>query len=77
LIAAPALHYLVHHGVNLSSLAGASVQGIAYNSQWHAEVDRTTFTAPIAMLLVIVGVAISFPALKAARLQPVDAMHYR
>jgi len=77
LLAAPALHYLVHHGVNLSSLAGASVQGIAYNSNWHAEVDRTTFTAPIAMLLVIVGVAISFPALKAARLQPVDAMHYR
>jgi ABC-type lipoprotein release transport system permease subunit len=76
-MAAPALHYLVHHGVNLASLAGASLQGIAYNSQWHAEVDRTTFSGPIVMLLVIVGVALTFPALKAARLQPVDAMRYR
>ena len=42
--AAPLL--LVHHGVNIASLAGASVQGVAYNSEWHAEVDRATFTLP-------------------------------
>jgi putative ABC transport system permease protein len=66
-LAAPALYYL----------AGASVQGIAYNAEWHAEVDRTTFTGPITMLILIVGLALTIPALKAARLQPVDAMRYR
>jgi ABC-type lipoprotein release transport system permease subunit len=76
-LAAPLLWYLVHHGINLSSLAGASVQGVAYNSEWHAEVDRSTFTGPITMLIFAVGVALTFPAIKAARLQPVDAMHYR
>jgi ABC-type lipoprotein release transport system permease subunit len=76
-LAAPLLYYLVHHGLNISSLAGASVQGVAYNSEWHAEVDRATFSAPIAMLVFAVGLALTFPALKAARLQPVDAMRYR
>jgi ABC-type lipoprotein release transport system permease subunit len=76
-LAAPALYYLVHHGVNIASLAGASVQGIAYSSEWHAEVDRATFSGPIVMLILVVGVAMTFPALKAARLQPVDAMRYR
>jgi ABC-type lipoprotein release transport system permease subunit len=76
-LSAPLLWYLVHHGINMSSLAGASVQGIAYDPEWHAEVDRSTFAAPLTMLLFIVGVAMTFPALKAARLQPVDAMRYR
>lgn len=76
-LAAPLLYYLVHHGINLSALAGTSVQGVAYNSEWHAEVDRSTFAGPITMLIFAVGVALTFPAIKAARLQPVDAMHYR
>lgn len=77
LVAAPLLYYLVHHGVNIASLAGASIQGIAYNAEWHAEIDRATFSGPIVMLMLAVVVAMTFPALKAARLQPVDAMHYR
>lgn len=76
-LAAPLLWLLVHHGINISSLAGASVQGVAYNSEWHAEVGRGTFTLPIVMLVFAVGVALTFPALKAARIQPVDAMKYR
>jgi ABC-type lipoprotein release transport system permease subunit len=76
-LAAPALHYLVHHGINIASLAGASVQGVAYDPEWHAEVDRATFTGPIGMLVAIVAIAMTFPALKAARLQPVEAMRYR
>jgi ABC-type lipoprotein release transport system permease subunit len=76
-LAAPILHYLVHHGISIASLAGASVQGIAYNADWHAEVDRATFTGPIVMLLFAVAVAMTFPALKAARLEPIDAMRYR
>ncbi len=76
-LAAPLLYYLVHHGVNVASLAGASVQGIAYNPEWRAELDRATFSSPVAMLLIAVAVAVTFPALKAARLRPVDAIHYR
>lgn len=76
-LAAPTLHYLVHHGINIASLAGTSVQGVAYDPEWHAEVDRATFTGPIGMLVAIVAIAMTFPALKAARLQPVEAMRYR
>jgi ABC-type antimicrobial peptide transport system permease subunit len=77
LLSAPLLYYLVHHGVNIASLAGASVQGVAYNPEWHAEIDRATFAGPITMLMVAVALAMTFPALKAARLQPIDAMRYR
>jgi putative ABC transport system permease protein len=77
LLAAPLLYYLVHHGLNIASLAGASIQGIAYNAEWHAEVDRATVAGPIAMLVLAVAAAITFPALKAARLKPLDAMRYR
>ena len=77
LMAAPLLYYLVHHGIDIASLSGASIQGIAYNAEWHAAIDRATFSGPIVMLLIAVAIAMTFPALKAARLQPVDAMHYR
>lgn len=75
--AAPLLYYLARHGIDLASLAGASIQGVAYDSHWYAAVDRTTFTGPLAMLLVAVAIALIFPALKAARLSPLDAMRYR
>lgn len=76
LLAAPALFYLAHHGLNLASLAGASVQGVAYDSHWLAEVDGATFAGPLGMLILTVGIALVFPAWKAARLQPFDAMRY-
>lgn len=77
LFAVPLLHLLVHHGIDMSSLAGATVQGVAFDPIWRAEVGRATFLGPIAMLIGAVAIATSFPALKAARLEPVRAMTYR
>jgi ABC-type lipoprotein release transport system permease subunit len=76
-LALPALGYLAHHGIDMAALGGVHYQGIAFDSLWRAEVDGATFVGPIATLLIVVAVAMTFPAWKAARLQPVDAMRYR
>ncbi len=43
---------------------------------WRAAVGPATFTTPIVVLLGIVGLAVLYPAVKAAAVQPVDAMRH-
>ena len=75
----PVLWYLVHARHRRRQLAGASVQGIAYSVRSGTPSVRraATFTGPVVMLVVVVLLAALYPALKAAWIQPVDAMHYR
>lgn len=76
-VALPLLYYLVVHGVDFGSLSSVSVQGLSYPQLWTAKVDIGTFTSPIGALLVIVTLAMTVPALKAARLDPIRAIHHR
>ncbi len=76
-LALPALSYLARHGIDMAAFGGMHYQGVAFDSLWRAELDRGTLVGPIATLLIVVAVAMTFPAWKAARLQPVDAMRYR
>ena len=39
--------------------------------------QASTFTEPILVLVVIVAIAVLYPALKAALIRPVDAMHHQ
>jgi ABC-type lipoprotein release transport system permease subunit len=39
--------------------------------------DVQSFTRPIVMFVVIVSLAVLYPALKAALIRPVRAMHHR
>ena len=76
LLAIPALVYLSTNGILLAGLAGTSVMGIAMEPVWRAAVSTQVFTTPILILVLIVFAAVLYPALKAATIQPVEAMRH-
>lgn len=76
-LAVPALVYLSRVGVDVQSLAGVSVMGIAMQSTWRAAIVPSVFVGPIGTLVVIVVLAVLYPASKAALIQPVAAMRHR
>jgi ABC-type lipoprotein release transport system permease subunit len=76
-LATPLLHYLSHTGLDTGRLAGITISGAAIDRIWRASVSAQTYLAPIGTLVVIVLVAIVYPALKAAAIRPVDAIHHR
>ena len=73
----PVLFYLRDVGIDLSGIGNMSISGIAWDPVWKAEVNRFTFLGPIVTLIVIVGIAVIYPAAKAAAIRPVDAMRHR
>jgi ABC-type lipoprotein release transport system permease subunit len=77
LLGIPALIYLAQVGVNIQSLAGVAVMGVAMQPIWRAVMTPSVFAGPIVSLIVIVVLAVIYPALKAAWIQPVAAMRYR
>lgn len=70
--------YLQHHGIDLSSLAdGFSFAGIALDPIWYASVTLPVIAIPIMFLFVMTLIAVIYPAAKAARLKPVEAINHR
>lgn len=76
-LAIPGLIYLTRVGIDLGSLAGTSVVGVAMDSVWRASYTPQVFSTPVATLVSVVAIAVLYPALKASLIQPVTAMrHY-
>ncbi|MFP8881792.1 MAG: ABC transporter permease, partial [Myxococcota bacterium] len=61
----------------IGSLAGVSIMGIAMDPIWKAVVSPYIFAMPIGVLLSIVVLAVLYPALKAALIEPVEAMRHQ
>jgi len=76
LLSVPALLYLERIGIDLGMLAGTSVLGIAMDPIWRAAISPAVFTTPVVVLLVMVTLAVLYPAVKAAAVQPVEAMRH-
>jgi ABC-type lipoprotein release transport system permease subunit len=72
----PAGMYLAWHGLDVASLAGTSVMGLSMPEVWRATFGVSTVLAPVLILLSIVAAAMLYPAIKAARIQPIEAMRY-
>ena len=74
LAAIPLNHYLVEHGLDLSSLGNMSLMGMAWDPIWRSAVTLDTYLSPVLTLLVIVALAVTYPALRAAFINPLDAI---
>jgi ABC-type lipoprotein release transport system permease subunit len=74
--ATPGILYLSRTGLDLGRFGDFSVMGIAMDPVWRAAVTTGVFTGPIVTLVLIVSAAVIYPAVKAAVIDPVDAMHH-
>jgi len=70
--------YLEHNGIDLSSFAeGASFGGVAMDPIWKAYLTPEAVVVPIVFLFIIALFAVLYPAVKAALIQPIKAIHQR
>jgi putative ABC transport system permease protein len=72
----PLLWYLTVHGIDLGNLANTAIAGVAWDPVWRASVQRSNFVIPLVTLWVVVGLATTYPAMRAAFVQPVEAMRH-
>jgi ABC-type lipoprotein release transport system permease subunit len=76
LLALPALGYVTHTGIDMGRLGGFTVSGLAIDPVWRGVITATTWSAPVLMLVAMVLLATLYPAVKAARIEPVEAMRH-
>jgi putative ABC transport system permease protein len=76
-LSVPGLIYLTHNGLDLTALGGTSFAGMAFDPVWRGMVTPATIVVPVMILLFMVAVAVLYPAIKAARLKPVEAMRHQ
>lgn len=77
LLAWPALLYLRDVGIDMGRLGGMSAMGVAFDPVWRAVITPESFSRPIVTLLIIVALAVLYPAIKAATIRPLDAIQHR
>jgi ABC-type lipoprotein release transport system permease subunit len=74
-LGAPLLWYLQVHGLNLGGDRGAvSLAGVVVGPIWHGRQDFTTYTQAALGLAVTALVSALYPALRAARFRPTEAL---
>ena len=73
-LAIPMNYYMVHTGLDMSAMGNVSIMGMVWDPVWRSTVNLQTYTGPITSLVVIVALAVSYPALRAAFIRPLDAM---
>ncbi len=74
----PLASYLESHGLNLSSFSESiNISGVAMSSLVYAKVTTRSVLLPLVTLLVLVLLATLYPAIKASRLNPIDAMRHQ
>ncbi|PRQ04320.1 outer membrane-specific lipoprotein transporter subunit LolE [Enhygromyxa salina] len=74
LLAIPANHYMTTTGIDMSSMGNVSIMGMAWDPVWRSSVTLETYTGPLTSLVVIVALAVLYPALRAAFIRPLDAI---
>jgi ABC-type antimicrobial peptide transport system permease subunit len=68
---------LERHGIDTSALAGGvSIAGVAFDPVWRAALRAGALPAPVVAMWAVSVVASLYPAVLAARLEPVRAMQH-
>ena len=70
--------YFMDHPIDLTSIAAEGVrgQGIAFDPYWHSTLDPEWIWIPVAQMVTVSFLAALYPAIKAARHDPVKAMRH-
>lgn len=76
-LALPVMAYLSTTGIDTGALGGMEMMGMSMQQNWLGIYTPDVVAVPIATLWIMVGVAALLPALRAARIGPLDAMRYR
>ena len=70
-------YYLQIVGLDTGKLAGEmSFAGVAFDPVWHASLNLRAIVLPVFQMWIICVLASLYPAILAARLEPVKAMHH-
>lgn len=75
--AAPALWFVTTRGIDVGQLGGTAIMGVSMDQVWTGALDSATIAGPVVILLFIVALAVLVPAVKAARISPVEAIHHQ
>ena len=76
ILSVPLMWYLIQTGVDFGLEEGTTMMGIAWDPLVIPIVTLDSIGNPIIMLVVVVGMAILYPALKAALINPIKAIHH-
>jgi putative ABC transport system permease protein len=77
-LAIPVNAYMTTTGIDLSaSMGGLTLMGSSIDPIWRSYVTTATYVDPVVALLVIVAIAVTYPALKAAFIDPITAMRHQ
>lgn len=70
--------YFEQHPIDFSFLLknSSTIAGVAFEPQWYCQVTGATILQPVIFLYIVSLVAICYPAVKAAMISPVDAIHH-
>jgi len=74
--ALPVMVYLSRVGIDVGALGGMAVMGHAMPPIWYGVYSASSVTGPVIMLVTMVLLGVSVPAVKAALIQPVSAMRH-
>ncbi|MCA9711288.1 MAG: ABC transporter permease [Myxococcales bacterium] len=78
ILAIPANWYLSTTGLDLSeSMEGLTIMGSTMDFVWISRVSLQTYTGPVVAMIVIVLLAVTYPALRAAFIKPITAMRHQ
>ena len=74
----PLSHYCETHGIDLTYLGATdmSFAGIAMEPTWYARMTTSSVLMPVSVLLFMVGLAAIYPGVKAAIIQPLEAIRH-
>ncbi len=70
--------YFSTHPIDFSGFVQSSstIAGVAFDAKWYCVVTVHSVLLPILFLYLVAGLAILYPALKAAMLKPLDAIYH-
>jgi ABC-type lipoprotein release transport system permease subunit len=75
----PFAFYFSSHPIDFSGFVQSSstIAGVALDAKWYCVVTTNSVALPVLFLYLVAGLAIVYPALKAAMLKPFDAIYHR